>query len=44
MLINKDIKTSSHDFNNNIIEVTSIKKPSNSFKRLLKAANNKVNN
>jgi hypothetical protein len=42
MLANKDTRTSSHDSDDDIIEVTSTKKPSNSSKRSLKAADAEV--
>jgi len=41
-LANGDTRTSLHDFNDNIIEVTSAKRPLNPFKRLLKTDDNKV--
>jgi hypothetical protein len=44
MPINEDISTSLNDSNNNIINVISVKRLLNSFKRSFKIANNKVNN
>ncbi|KAF4628695.1 hypothetical protein G7Y89_g9456 [Cudoniella acicularis] len=43
MPINKDTSTSSNDSNDNIIDVISAKRLSNSSKRSFKIANNEVN-